>query len=359
MSGVRVPAADQLNPTMTTIDRIVGALFVPLAESSWQSRRPVGHIDRELHCVVTAIDDVADGCRAFTFAREDGEPLPAWFPGAHVDVVLPSGKLRQYSLNGMRNDRRHWRIAVRRIPREAGGGGGSVEMHALSVGDHVTLKGPRDAFPFVFNQAGYLFVAGGIGITPILPMLRRTARLDRVPWTLVYTGRSRESMPFLDEIASITAAHPDRVHIWPDDEHGVPDGRRILELAPQGAMLYTCGPTPMIDAIRAVIPDPQIDSLHYERFSPPPVRGGKPFTLRLERSEVTVDVGAEESALTAVRRVRPTQAYSCQQGFCGTCKVRVLSGRVEHRDHVLTPYERDGHMMLCVSRASGEVVLDL
>ena len=344
---------------MALIDGIVDRLFVPLARTTWQTRRPVGHVDRELHCVVAAVEDVAEGCKAFTLERADGEPLPAWFPGAHIDVVLPSGRLRQYSLNGMRNDQRRWRIAVRRIAEEDGGGGGSLEMHALTVGDPLTVKGPRDAFPFVFNPQGYLFVAGGIGITPILPMLRRTARLDRVPWTLVYTGRTRASMPFLAELAEITSGHPDRVHIWPDDEHGTPDAATIVSLAPPGAMLYTCGPAPMIDAIRAVIPDPQVDSLHYERFSPPPVRGGKPCRVTLARSDVFVEVGPSESALSAVRRVRPTQAYSCQQGFCGTCKVRVLSGVVEHRDHVLTPYERDGHMMLCVSRAKGEVVLDL
>lgn len=344
---------------MSLIDGIVDRVFMPLARTAWQTRHPVGHVDRDLPCVVTAVEDVADGCKAFTLARVDGEPLPAWFPGAHIDVALPSGRLRQYSLNGMRNDKHHWRIAVRRIPLENGGGGGSLEMHELSVGDSLTVKGPRDAFPFVFNPQGYLFVAGGIGITPILPMLRRTARLDRVPWTLVYTGRTRASMPFLAELAEITSGHADRVHIWPDDEYGAPNGAEIVALAPPGAMLYTCGPAPMIEAIRAVIPDPQIDSLHYERFSPPPVRGGKPFTVRLARSEVSVEVGPDESALSAVRRVRPTQAYSCQQGFCGTCKVRVLSGAVEHRDHVLTSYERDGHMMLCVSRAKDEVVLDL
>lgn len=358
---VRVPPAKQLNRTMTALDAIIGAVFVPLARTTWTTRHPEGHVDRDLHVVVEEVRSVADGVVTITMRREDGQRLPAWFPGAHVDVVLPSGRMRQYSLNGPRNDRLRYRIAVRAIPREAGGGGGSLEMHSLGAGDRLTLKGPRNAFPFVFNQHGYLFVAGGIGITPILPMLRRTARLDRVPWTLVYTGRTRASMPFLDEIGEIAAAHPERVHIWPDDEYGTPDGPKILELAPAGAMLYTCGPAPMIDAIRAVIPAPQIDSLHYERFSPPPVHGGRPFSILLDRSGVRVDVGPRESALAAVRRAYPAQAYSCQQGFCGTCKVRVLSGAVEHHDHVLMPYERDGHMMLCVSRAAedgGELVID-
>lgn len=361
-AGVRVPPATQLSPTMSVLDRIVERVAIPIAQSGWRSRQPAGHVDRDLHCVVTEVAVLAEDVHAITVAREDGQQLPPWLPGAHVDLVLPSGRMRQYSLNGSRRDRSHWRIAVRRIPLERGGGGGSVEAHALRVGDAVTLKGPRNAFPFIASEHGYLFVAGGIGITPILPMLRRTAQLDTVPWALVYTGRTRDSMPFLDEIAEITRGHEDRVHLWPDDEHGLPDGATILAVAPPGAMVFTCGPAAMIEALRAVVPAPEIDSLHYERFSPPPVRGGAPFRLHLERSDLTVEVGATESALAAVRRVRPGQAYSCQQGFCGTCKVRVLAGAVEHHDHVLAPYERDGHMMLCVSRASeqdGRLVLDL
>ena len=359
---VRVPPAEELDATMATLEKLVQRIAMPLVKSTWQSRHPVGHVDRDLFCEVIAVEDIAEDVRAITFARVDRDRFPVWFPGAHVDVVLPSGKMRQYSLTGRRDNRTHWRIAVRRIPAEQGGGGGSLEVHTLRVGDRMTLKGPRNAFPFIDSPTGYLFVAGGIGITPILPMLRRTARLDRVPWTLVYTGRSRATMPFLDEIEAIAAAHPDRVHVWPDDERGTPDVQEILALAPTDAMLFTCGPMPMIDALRAVVPAPNIESLHYERFSPPPVRGGRPFEMVLERSGDRVTVGAEESALTAVRRVRPTQAYSCQQGFCGTCKVRVLEGTVEHHDHVLTPYERDGHMMLCVSRATepgGRLVLDL
>ncbi|HVX53192.1 PDR/VanB family oxidoreductase [Nocardioides sp.] len=359
---VRVPPAERLNGTMAALDSIVDHLFIPLAKSTWATRRPAGHVDRDLPVTVSDVHDVAEGVRAITFRHQDGERLPPWFPGAHVDVVLPSGRMRQYSLNGRRDDQHHYRVAVRAIPLEQGGGGGSLEMHGLEIGQRVTLKGPRNAFPFIFNEAGYLFVAGGIGITPILPMLRRTARLDRVPWTLVYTGRSRASMPFIDEITEITAAHPDRVHIWPDDERGMPKAQEIVDLAPPGAMLFTCGPAPMIEALRAIIPAPRIDSLHFERFSPPPVRGGTPFLLSLARAGLEVEVGATESALSAVRRVRPEQAYSCQQGFCGTCKVRVLEGTVEHHDHVLAPYERDGHMMLCVSRATeenGRLVLDL
>lgn len=336
-------------------EAIVGGYWTKAAYRSWRRRKPLGRIDRDLHVRVSRIDEEGLDVKAIWFEREDGSELPAWDPGAHVDVVLPSGRLRQYSLNSDPDDLSAYRISVRRIEPTAGGGGGSVEAHFLSAGDRLVLKGPRNAFPFVDSPAGYLFVAGGIGITPILPMLRDVVRRG-VPYEFVYTGRSRETMPFLAEIREIVGDHG--IQLWPDDECGVPDAAKIIALAPEGAALYCCGPMPMIDAIRAQIPDPQIDTLHYERFSPPPVLGGRPFRVRLEDSDVEVEVGAEESALTAVRRVRPAQAYSCQQGFCGTCRVRVLSGEVEHRDHALADYEREGHMILCVSRAKGTVVID-
>lgn len=336
-------------------ERLIGGWWTKAAYRSWRHRQPLGRIDRDLHVVLTGIDVEGSDVSAFWFEQEGGEPLPAWDPGAHVDVVLPSGRMRQYSLNSDPDDLSSYRISVRRIPVSAGGGGGSEEMHSLSVGDRLVLKGPRNAFPFVDSPDGYLFVAGGIGITPILPMLRDVVRRGE-PYAFVYTGRSRETMPFLAEILEIVGDH--EIHLWPDDEMGVPDAARIISLAPEGAALYCCGPMPMIEAIRRQIPDPQIDTLHYERFSPPPVVGGSPFTVRLASTDVMVQVGAEESALTALRRVLPGQAYSCQQGFCGTCRVRVLDGVVEHRDHALAEYEREGNMILCVSRGEGTVVID-
>ena len=338
-----------------TIEGLVGGYWTKAAYRSWRRRRPLGRVDRDLEVQVSRVEDEGVDVKAIWFTRADSGDLPAWDPGAHVDVLLPSGRLRQYSLNSDPDDLSAYRISVRRIEPSAGGGLGSVEAHHLAVGDRLVLKGPRNAFPFVESPAGYLFVAGGIGITPILPMLRDVVRRG-VPYEFVYTGRSRETMPFLEEIREIVGDH--EIHVWPDDERGVPRAAEIIALAPEGAALYCCGPMPMIEAIRAQIPDPQIDTLHYERFSPPPVVGGHPFRVRLAESDLEVEVGADESALTAVRRVRLGQAYSCQQGFCGTCRVRVLEGEVEHRDHALADYEREGHMILCVSRANGTVVID-
>lgn len=357
--GTPTAPAERLSPTMRVLDRTVGALVAPFSRLG--GRRPEGFVDRDLRCVVDAVTPLADDVVGIRFRAADGGRLPSFSPGAHVDVVLPErlgGGMRQYSLTGEPGAPSSYRIAVRRIDPAVGGGGGSVAMHALRPGDDVVLKGPRHAFPFVAAES-YLFVAGGIGITPILPMLRAVVAAGEVPWALVYTGRTRAAMPFLDEIAALTLGQSDRVHVRPDDEFGAPTGRDLLALAPPGAALYTCGPVPMIEAIRAEIPDPAVDTLHYERFSPPPVQGGEPFRLRLARRGELVEVGADESALAAVLRTRPGQAYSCRQGFCGTCHVRVLAGDVEHRDRGLTPAQREDTMLLCVSRGSGEVVLDV
>ncbi|WP_280265076.1 PDR/VanB family oxidoreductase [Nocardia wallacei] len=289
----------------------------------------------------------------------DGRELPPWRPGAHLDLELPSGRLRQYSLCGDPADRHSYRIAVRRIPE---GGGGSLEVHSdLRPGSRVTVRGPRNAFPFVLpghgsDAARVHFVAGGIGITPILPMVRMAHRLG-VDWSMVYAGRSRDTIPFLDEIESFG----DRVTVRTDDEHGLPTAADLLPGAGPDTAVYCCGPVPMTDAIAAAVRDVPGMELHSERFSAPPVVDGTPFEVELARTGEVIEVAADRSVLEDVLTVRPDVAYSCRQGFCRTCKVRVLSGTVEHRDAVLTADERaDGEMLICVSRCAGErLVLDL
>nr|WP_245677640.1 PDR/VanB family oxidoreductase [Nocardia acidivorans] len=282
--------------------------------------------------------------------RAGGGTLPSWRPGAHVDVFLPSGLQRQYSLCGDPADRERYRIAVRRIP----GGSGSAELHdALEVGDRLRIRGPRNAFTLV-DAPSYLFLAGGIGITPILPMVRAAGARGQ----LVYTGRSRASMPFLEEIG---AAGIGSARILPDDECGVPEVAGILAAAEPGAAVYVCGPPPMLAAAqRCAFEVNPTGSLHTERFSARPVVDGREFDLTLARTGTTVRVGAQETALAAVRRVLPDVSYSCRQGFCGSCEVGVLSGAVDHRDRRLTESARAQRISLCVSRAAGDqLVLDL
>lgn len=340
--------------------RVLGVIVAAYEKASGLSgtfRPDIVEVRRTLDVVVDDITEEAGGVRSLRLVAADGADLPGWHPGAHVDVVLPSGRQRQYSLTGSPRAHDHYRIAVRAIPLEHGGGGGSLEVHSLEVGQPLTLRGPRNAFPFI-GVDHYLFVAGGIGITPIRPMLYDAIERG-ADWQFVYTGRDRGSMPFLAELTELAAAYPDRVHLRPDDEFGVPTGAAILDYAPDGAALYTCGPPPMIEAIRGMIPAENIATLHYERFSPPPVVGGEPFTVVLARSGHVVPVAEDQSALSAIRAVLPDVAYSCQQGYCGTCPVALIGGEVDHRDRCLTAAQQESRMTICVSRGVGRVTLDL
>ncbi len=359
MTATVTPMAERYTPPVAL--RAIGAvadgyrqLFVAGRAASLISRpNPVRHDDFEIAVTVAGVESVAVDVRSLTLTSPTGAPLPPWRPGSHLDIVLPSGAQRQYSLCGDPDDRRHYRIAVRRI---ADGEGGSIEVHdRLAVGDTLRIRGPRNAFDFIAAPS-YLFVAAGIGITPILPMVRAAARA-RARWQLVYLGRSRATMPFLDELAVLGG----RVDIRPDDEFGTPDVGALIGRATPGAAIYVCGPPPVLDAAhRHAFTVNPTGSLHTERFSAPPVIDGREFEVTLARSGSTVRVGADETALAAITRVRPDALYSCRQGFCGTCKVAVLAGEVDHRDRKLLDAERGDHMLTCVSRAAGEsLVLDL
>jgi len=329
----------------------VGVVLGGFASATrWKPSRvvPVG---RTHTAVVTKRELLSPDVVALTLADAGGGLLPSWTPGGHIDVQLPSGRRRQYSLCGPPGRRTDYRIAVRRI---ADGGGGSIEMHdALDVGDSLVFEGPRNAFYLGAGERDVLFVIGGIGVTPILPMLH-AAQQRAINWRAVYAGRSREYMPLLDEVVSVA---PDRVTVWADDERGRFAGADDLLLgAGPTTAVYVCGPTGMLESVRIARDEYANAPLHYERFSPPPVVDGVPFQLELARSRRVLDVPANRSALDVMLDDDPTTAYSCRQGFCGTCKVNVLSGQINRRGRTA---EADGEMLVCVSRATGgRVVID-
>jgi ferredoxin-NADP reductase len=319
---------------------------------------PPGEVDRSLRLTVTdRTVETSDGdVVSLRFADPSGAPLPAWTPGAHVNVHLPSGRIRQYSLSGDPSDGTY-RIAVRRIHD---GGGGSIEVHdSIRVGDQLVVTGPVNAFPLALPTDGagedrMHFLAGGIGITPILPMVR-AADAAGVPWTMVYAGRSRQSMPFLDELSG----YGDRVTVRIDEEHGLPS---IADLLPQNApdtAIYCCGPTSMLDVVRSTVARQHGVPLHYERFAAPPIVDGVPFDVQLGTGGDVLHVAADKTALETIRAIRPAVAYSCQQGFCGTCKVRVLKGDpVAYADRISKREQTE--MLICVDRADGgTLVLDM
>ncbi|MFF9281945.1 PDR/VanB family oxidoreductase [Streptomyces griseosporeus] len=301
---------------------------------------------RALALLVTAHEEIADGVVRL---RLEGHDLPRWEPGAHLDLVLPSGLVRQYSLCGDPEDTSSYTVAARLV---ADGRGGSREVHEqVREGMELTVRGPRNRFPLV-EAASYVFVAGGIGITPVLPMLR--ALTDRgAEWRLLYGGRTRASMPFLEEVVKLGG---DRVTVVAEDEAGLPDLDAWLGELPEGAAVYCCGPEGLMAAVEERVP-----GVHLERFAARTTAGGDvAFEVELRRSGRVLTVPADTTVLDAVREELPDTAYSCAQGFCGTCQQRVLEGEVDHRDELLTDAERGDSMLICVSLArSDRLVLDM
>ncbi|MEV1018787.1 PDR/VanB family oxidoreductase [Streptomyces sp. NPDC050264] len=310
---------------------------------------------RALRLLVTRHEEIADGVVTL---RLEGHELPAWQPGAHLDLVLPSGLVRQYSLCGDPEDTSSYTVATRLIPAGEGGRGGSREVHEqLREGAEVEVRGPRNRFPLTADAPAHLFVAGGIGITPVLPMLRAAAARGS-DWKLLYGGRTRASMPFLEEVEKLGAG-AGRVTVVAEDTDGLPDLAAALAATAPDTAVYCCGPEGLMAAVEAALPSGR--TLHLERFAPRnSADGNGPFEVELRRSGKVVDVPADSTVLAAVRAELPYISYSCEQGFCGTCQQRVLEGEIDHRDELLTDAERDDSMLICVSRARGErLVLDL
>jgi ferredoxin-NADP reductase len=287
----------------------------------------------------------------------DGRPLPRWEPGAHVDLLLPGGLSRQYSLCGDPADHHGWRLG---ILDEPGGRGGSRYVHEhLHPGTPVRARGPRNHFPLL-PAPRYLFVAGGIGITPILPMLA-AAQAAGAEWELVYGGRRRSSMAFLDELAG----YGHRVALRPQDETGLLDLDALLATPRADTLVYCCGPEPLLAAVEQRCASWPSGSLRVERFSArPPTEPvlTRAFTVELARSGLKLVIPPDRSILDVAEEAGVGVLSSCSEGTCGTCETPVLDGEPDHRDSVLTDEERaaDDCMMICVSRSRRpRLVLDL
>ena len=303
----------------------------------------------------------ADGVRSFHFQRADGGAVDPWAPGAHLEFTLPSGLIRHYSLCGDPEDRSGYVVAVLDQPE---GRGGSREFHRiLTPGVELTVRAPRNHFPLV-NAPSYLFIAGGIGITPILPMIRSVAKAGR-SFRVVYGGRTLASMAFREEISTYGTA----AALVPEDTCGRIDIAGELSDCPAGTQVYCCGPEPLLRAVEAACAaDRRIGGLHFERFGAAtatadrPVSTGATFEVELARTGVTVVVDEQSSILDKVLEVVPDQPWACREGFCGTCETKVLAGEPEHGDDVLSDDERAAGdvMMICVGRCrTPRLVLDI
>lgn len=300
----------------------------------------------------------ADGVLSLSLVHPDGKPLPEWTPGAHVDLTLRGSLVRQYSLCGDPADETRYRVAVL---REQAALGGSEYVHeGLRPGHRLHVVGPRNNFSFV-PASRYVFVAGGIGITPILAMVRE-AEAQGVEWELWYGGRRKESMAFLDELAAYGA----RVHVVPEDEYGRLDLAAALPGPEAGMLVYACGPEPLLAALEEHTSGWPDGILQLERFKAKKIAtgpgGDQPVTVECRRSGRNVDVASDCSILDALESAGISVPSSCRDGICGTCETRVLDGTPDHRDSLLSASEQatGASMMVCVSRArSPRLVLDL
>jgi ferredoxin-NADP reductase len=312
----------------------------------------------DLHLRVDRRTTGAEGVVVLDLRRADGADLPSWSAGAHIDLKLPGGLTRQYSLCGDPADRAVWRIAVLREPESRGG---SAHVHdALVEGTGVDVRGPRNHFSLV-PAPRYVFVAGGIGITPILPMIDAVQEAGAA-WELHYGGRSRRSMAFLE---SLEEAAGQQVTLHPQDEVGLIDLDRLLGTPLLDTLVYCCGPEPLLLAVEQRCAEWPAGALHLERFAPKDI--GEPvltgaFEVELTVSGLSLTVPPEKSVLQVVEEAGLTVLSSCTEGTCGTCETTVLSGEVDHRDSLLTPAEQAANdtMFICVSRAAcPKLVLEL
>lgn len=291
-----------------------------------------------------------------------GEALPEWPPGAHLDIRLPSGLTRQYSLCGARGDGSTYVVVVLREPH---GRGGSEEIfREFGVGTDFTCSAPRDHFRLA-DASEYVLIAGGIGITPIKAMVDElSARGAR--WHLHYGGRSREHMAFVTELVDLGG---NNVSIVPEDVDGLLDVPAIIgKLSPEAAV-YCCGPAPLLDAVLAACAQVGAsERLHFERFVAPTdgvelvSDENKAFEVELRKSGVTLQVAADQTLLEVVQGVLPDMPFSCTEGYCGSCESVVLDGEPDHRGSLMSPEEHDeeGTMLICVGRSKSQrLVLDL
>lgn len=317
----------------------------------------IGGGEYRTEVLVERKETLAEGVVALTLRRHSADPLPKWEPGAHIDVVLPDGGVRQYSLCGDPQDRSSYRIAILREP--ASRGGSSWLCEGLSEGDLLTVRGPRSHFALL-PAPRYVFVAGGIGVTPLLPMIA-AAEASGANWQMLYGGRTRASMAFCDELL----AYGDKVTIAPQDETGLLDLQAWLAAPTPGTEVYCCGPEALLLAVEEQCMAWPRGALHTERFAPKrvgaPVLDGA-FEVVLKRSGRTVAVPPDKSILQVVGEAGVPVLSACGEGTCGTCETEILGGVPDHRDSLLDEEEKAAgdYMMICISRsATPRLVLDL
>jgi phthalate 4,5-dioxygenase reductase subunit len=308
---------------------------------------------------VRAASTLARDIRQFELVDPAGVPLAPFTSGAHILIQAPNGMTRRYSLNNAPAERDRYVIAVK---REAAGRGGSASMvDDLRAGDLVHVSRPRNEFELREHAPSYLFIAGGIGITPIRSMVRHLRAKGERPFRLVYLTREPEMTAYLDELSAPAYRETVVVH------HDFGDPARSLDLwdlleKPNGHV-YCCGPTALMDGVRDMTGHWPTSAVHFEDFAARNVARApddKPITVRVGATGEPFVVPAGTSILVALRARGYRIPSSCESGTCGSCRMKVLAGEPDHRDLVLTAAERRCEITVCVSRAhSPALTLDV
>ena len=314
-------------------------------------------MSQTLELRVTGIAWKADAVRTIELRSPAGAPLPSFDAGSHVDLHLPTGLVRSYSLTNATSERDRYVVGVAR-DRASRGGSSFIHDH-LRVGDILRVGPPRNLFKLDEQAPASVLIGGGIGVTPLICMAHRLNELGR-EWTIHYAVRSRDEAAFMRELRG----YGERLHLHCDDEHGaVLDLRPIVERASPDTQLYCCGPNAMMRTFGDLTRHLDPGRIHVEHFSPmetAAVDGG--FLVELARSGRTIAVPQGSTILETLTNAGFVLANSCQQGVCGTCETRVISGIPDHRDSILTTNERNSNktMMICCSGSKSErLILDL
>lgn len=312
----------------------------------------------EADLIIDGYEVVADDVVAVTLVHPDGDTLPAWTPGAHIDLILTPEITRQYSLCSSPADAHHFTVGILNAPD---GRGGSRYIHEqLGKGGVVRIRGPRNHFALVASPR-YVFIAGGIGITPMLPMIAE-AEAAGAEWSLLYGGRSESSMAFIDELRG----YGERVTLLPGNDVAVMSAALDERIGTPrvDTLVYTCGPEGLLSAVEQRCAAWPSGSLHLERFAAKSTEGAvdTEFDVVLARTGITITVPADRSIFDAVQDHGISVLGSCHEGVCGTCETVIIEGEGDHRDSVLNDEEKASNetIMICVSRCrSGSITLDL
>lgn len=308
---------------------------------------------------VSAVRALARDVLELELRRADGSPLPGASPGAHIDVTLGNGLVRAYSLTNAdaQPTLDAYRIAVGLDARASRGGSRWIHEQ-LRLNSVIRISAPRNLFAIDADHRRLLLVAGGIGITPIFAMARWAAA-NCVPWRLAYACRSESRAAFVEELRALDES---RVHFHFDDRHGGGglDVQALVAGAANDEAIYCCGPQSLMDAVRRATAACPMARVRFESFVPAPETdtADHAFVLRLLRSGLSTQVAAHETVLAAMERLHIDHPFSCRQGLCGTCEVRLVSGEADHRDAVLSEADRRAgqRFMPCVSRCRGDVL---